>query len=218
MKKYLISLLTLAASITMGAQNISGAPAVSSGSQDGSSLWFSNQHLGTCQVISSITDNATLNIAKDELTQNYKGKAVTFQIAPSLNLGEGYQITPTSIKASQAIGILYGTYELIRLQELGDNAHMTKTEQPAVALRILNHWDNLDGSIERGYAGKSIWKWEDIKLDKNGKTRSISSSLHNRLITYARANASLGINGSVLNNVNASPKMKIGRASCRERV
>lgn len=76
-----------------------------------------------------------------------------------------------------------------------------------MGLRILNHWDNLDGSIERGYAGKSIFKWEEIKLGKNGKGGSISKSLHDRLITYARANASLGINGSVLNNVNASPKM-----------
>ena len=84
---------------------------------------------------------------------------------------------------------------------------MNKTKKPAVKLRILNHWDNLDGSVERGYAGKSIWKWDDIKLDKNGKAKSISSALHDRLITYARANASLGINGSVLNNVNASPKM-----------
>ena len=57
------------------------------------------------------------------------------------------------------------------------------------------------------YAGKSIFKWEEIKLGKNGKGGSISKSLHDRLITYARANASLGINGSILNNVNASPKM-----------
>ena len=202
MKKYLISLLALATSIIMQAQ-----VAPSAASQEGSALWLSNQNLGTCQVSGADSDNATLAIAKDELSKNYKGKAVTFQIDPSLNLGEGYQITPTSIKASQAIGILYGAYELIRLQALGDADNMNKTEKPAVKLRILNHWDNLDGSIERGYAGKSIWKWADIKLDKSGKAKSISKNLHDRLITYARANASLGINGSVLNNVNASPKM-----------
>ena len=202
MKKYLISLLALATSIIMQAQ-----VAPSAASQDGSALWLSNQNLGTCQVSGDDSDNATLAIAKDELSKNYKGKAVTFQIDPSLNLGEGYQITPTSIKASQAIGILYGAYELIRLQALGDADNMNKTKKPAVKLRILNHWDNLDGSVERGYAGKSIWKWEDIKLDKSGKAKSISKNLHDRLITYARANASLGINGSVLNNVNASPKM-----------
>ena len=114
--------------------------------------------------------------------------------------------------------MLYGAYELIRLQNTGEYATHSKsspnyaksideTENPAIKLRILNHWDNLDGSIERGYAGKSIWKWEEIKVGKNGKGGSISKSLHDRLITYARANASLGINGSVLNNVNASPKM-----------
>ena len=114
--------------------------------------------------------------------------------------------------------MLYGAYELIRLQNTdayntgsGNQQNFSKaideTEKPQVGLRILNHWDNLDGSIERGYAGKSIFKWEEIKLGKNGKGGSISKSLHDRLITYARANASLGINGSVLNNVNASPKM-----------
>ena len=145
MKKYLISLLALATSIIMQAQ-----VAASAASQDGSALWLSNQNLGTCQVSGADSDNATLAIAKDELSKNYKGKAVTFQIDPSLNLGEGYQITPTSIKASQAIGILYGAYELIRLQALGDADNMNKTKKPAVKLRILNHWDTLDGSVERG--------------------------------------------------------------------
>ena len=131
--------------------------------------------------------------------------------------GDNIQYEAT-ITASNPIGLLYGAYELIRLQNTdayntgsGNQQNFSKaideTEKPQVGLRILNHWDNLDGSIERGYAGKSIFKWEEIKLGKNGKGGSISKSLHDRLITYARANASLGINGSVLNNVNASPKM-----------
>lgn len=175
-------------------------------------------------------DDATAKIAKQELENNWRGKNVELKIDKSLNLGEGYNIYArpaqqgdniqyeATITASNPIGLLYGAYELIRLQNTdayntgsGNQQSFSKvideTEKPQVGLRILNHWDNLDGSIERGYAGKSIFKWEEIKLGKNGKGGSISKSLHDRLITYARANASLGINGSVLNNVNASPKM-----------
>nr|HRL64831.1 alpha-glucuronidase [Segatella copri] len=175
-------------------------------------------------------DDATAKIAKQELENNWRGKNVELKIDKSLNLGEGYNIYArpaqqgdniqyeATITASNPIGLLYGAYELIRLQNTdayntgsGNQQNFSKaideTEKPQVGLRILNHWDNLDGSIERGYAGKSIFKWEEIKLGKNGKGGSISKSLHDRLITYARANASLGINGSVLNNVNASPKM-----------
>ena len=181
-------------------------------------------------VISQLPDDATAKIAKQELENNWRGKNVELKIDKSLNLGEGYNIYArpaqqgdniqyeATITASNPIGLLYGAYELIRLQNTdayntgsGNQQNFSKaideTEKPKVGLRILNHWDNLDGSIERGYAGKSIFKWEEIKLGKNGKGGSISKSLHDRLITYARANASLGINGSVLNNVNASPKM-----------
>ena len=151
--------------------------------------------------------NATIAIAKNELEAYYKGKDVTLSLNPSINLGEGYQLTANSITASTPQGILYGAYELIRLQQTDGLGQLPLTSKPAVSLRILNHWDNLDGSIERGYAGKSIWKWDDIKTGKGGKGCSISKALHQRLIIYARANASLGINGTVLNNVNASPKM-----------
>lgn len=194
MKKYLISLLALLASFQVQAQN------------DGSLLWLGKQIGGSCQVTTDQASDPTIKIAQKELEQGLKTGNITLHVDSNLNLGEGYQLTASSITASSPIGILYGAYELLRLQNSGEPIN-NKTEIPTVGLRILNHWDNLDGSIERGYAGNSIWKWEDIKLDKNGKAKSISSSLHHRLITYARANASLGINGSVLNNVNASPKM-----------
>lgn len=218
MKKYLILLITVLTSLHVSAQS------------DGSQLWLGKQYANSCQVISQLPNNATAKIAKHELENNWRGKNVELKIDKSLNLGEGYNIyaRPTqqgdniqyeaTITASNPIGLLYGAYELIRLQNTdayntgsGNQQNFSKaideTEKPQVGLRILNHWDNLDGSIERGYAGKSIFKWEEIKLGKNGKGGSISKSLHDRLITYARANASLGINGSVLNNVNASPKM-----------
>lgn len=218
MKKYLILLVTVLTSLHVSAQS------------DGSQLWLGKQYANSCQVISQLPDDATAKIAKQELENNWRGKNVELKIDKSLNLGEGYNIYArpaqqgdniqyeATITASNPIGLLYGAYELIRLQNTdayntgsGNQQNFSKaideTEKPQVGLRILNHWDNLDGSIERGYAGKSIFKWEEIKLGKNGKGGSISKSLHDRLITYARANASLGINGSVLNNVNASPKM-----------
>lgn len=218
MKKYLILLITVLTSLHVSAQS------------DGSQLWLGKQYANSCQVISQLPDDATAKIAKQELENNWRGKNIELKIDKSLNLGEGYNIYArpaqqgdniqyeATITASNPIGLLYGAYELIRLQNTdayntgsGNQQNFSKaidkTEKPQVGLRILNHWDNLDGSIERGYAGKSIFKWEEIKLGKNGKGGSISKSLHDRLITYARANASLGINGSVLNNVNASPKM-----------
>ena len=218
MKKYLILLFTVLTSLHVSAQS------------DGSQLWLGKQYANSCQVISQLPNDATAKIAKQELENNWRGKNVELKIDKALNLGEGYNIYArpaqqgdniqyeATITASNPIGLLYGAYELIRLQNTdaynsgsGKQQNFSKaideTEKPQVGLRILNHWDNLDGSIERGYAGKSIFKWEEIKLGKNGKGGSISKSLHDRLITYARANASLGINGSVLNNVNASPKM-----------
>ena len=218
MKKYLILLFTVLTSLHVSAQS------------DGSQLWLGKQYANSCQVISQLPDDATAKIAKQELENNWRGKNVELKIDKTLNLGEGYHLYArpaqqgdniqyeATITASNSIGLLYGAYELIRLQNTdayntgsGNQQNFSKaideTEKPQVGLRILNHWDNLDCSIERGYAGKSIFKWEEIKLGKNGKGGSISKSLHDRLITYARANASLGINGSVLNNVNASPKM-----------
>ena len=218
MKKYLILLFTVLTSLHVSAQS------------DGSQLWLGKQYANSCQVISQLPADATAKIAKQELENNWRGKNVELKIDKSLNLGEGYNIYArpaqqgdniqyeATITASNPIGLLYGAYELIRQQNTdayntgsGNQQNFSKaideTEKPKMGLRILNHWDNLDGSIERGYAGKSIFKWEEIKLGKNGKGGSISKSLHDRLITYARANASLGINGSVLNNVNASPKM-----------
>ena len=218
MKKYLIFLFTVLTSLHVSAQS------------DGSQLWLGKQYANSCQVISQLPNDATAKIAEQELENNWRGKNVELKIDKALNLGEGYHLYArpaqqgdniqyeATITASNPIGLLYGAYELIRLQNTdayntgsGNQQNFSKaideTEKPQVGLRILNHWDNLDGSIERGYAGKSIFKWEEIKLGKNGKGGSISKSLHDRLITYARANASLGINGSVLNNVNASPKM-----------
>ena len=112
---------------------------------------------------------------------------VVENIDPTMPDDDGYRINGHTITARTKMGLLYGRYALLR-GEQGES-------HPFYKLRILNHWDNLDGSIERGYAGKSILWNNDIVID------------HKKIEAYAEANASIGINGTVLNNVNASPKM-----------
>ena len=120
-------------------------------------------------------------------------KDITLKIDPSMPDDDGYRISGRTVTARTELGLLYGRYALLR-GEQGES-------HPYFKLRILNHWDNLDGSIERGYAGKSIF-W-DLTSDK--KEPAVIN--RERIERYAEANASVGINGTVLNNVNASPKM-----------
>jgi alpha-glucuronidase len=91
-------------------------------------------------------------------------------------------------------GVLYGAFHLIRLmQTRGSLASLRIAESPAFDVRILNHWDNLNRSVERGYAGPSIWEWD-----------LLPGTVSPRYKDYARANAAVGINAAVLNNVNAN--------------
>lgn len=184
---------------------------------DGYKLWLGNWNTSnnaSTKIVSN-QESPTINIAKAELRNGWKlNDSVRLVLDKKLNLGDGYRLvakckekgyTSATIYASKDIGLLYGAYELLRLQNTQvistgnslnidhDEKSIDKTEKPAFALRLLNHWDNLDGSIERGYAGESIFEW--FHLDEK------------RIRDYARANASIGINGSVLNNVNASPKI-----------
>jgi alpha-glucuronidase len=101
----------------------------------------------------------------------------------------------TAIVGNDDIGVLYGSFRFLRLLQTGHPATaLDLRDQPRVKLRVLDHWDNLDGSVERGYAGGSIWDWWKLP-----------GYLDPRYTDYARANASIGINGTVLNNVNADP-------------
>jgi alpha-glucuronidase len=114
---------------------------------------------------------------------------------------EGFLIRSTKIGPHRAtviasrseVGALYGTFHFLRLLQIGDPVdHLDVKKRPRFARRILNHWDNLDGSIERGYAGQSLWLWPELP-----------ARVDPRILDYGRANASLGLNGTVLNNVNA---------------
>jgi len=106
------------------------------------------------------------------------------------------------IAANTDIGALYGTFEFLRLIKTTNFslASLNITEIPSYQHRLLNHWDNLDGTIERGYAGHSLWKWQQLP-----------DTLSPRYAEYAKANASIGINGTVLNNVNARPEILTAR-------
>jgi alpha-glucuronidase len=119
--------------------------------------------------------------------------------------GEGYTLKSVGIygkktliiAANKDIGLLYGSFHLLRLiqtRQSLENLDIVST--PKIHYRLLNHWDNLDGTVERGYAGTSLWKWD-----------SLPQIIDRRYYDYARANASIGINGTVLNNVNANPNI-----------
>ncbi|MBP3285477.1 MAG: alpha-glucuronidase [Prevotella sp.] len=163
--------------------------------EDGHRLWLRQKPVHMAQV-EAPAGSPTISIAKDELENYYQGSHVMLRIDPSLPDDEGFVLNGNddqlTITAHREIGLLYGAYEALRLQAT-DVLIKDEQQHPKFKLRLLNHWDNLDGSIERGYAGESIFEW--FKLDEQ------------LIREYARANASIGINGSVLNNVNASPKM-----------
>jgi alpha-glucuronidase len=180
-------------------------------------------------------DNATRRIVSDELRAGFPalrihemadlsevtagallvGTPQSMPVLAELGLGdslasvgaEGFVIRSTALRgrevtviaANSDTGLLYGAFHFLRLLRTTTADHAPArfdvVEKPRFALRLLNHWDNLDGSIERGYAGKSLWNWEELP-----------GRIDPRLADYARANASLGLNGSVLNNVNATAR------------
>ncbi len=122
---------------------------------------------------------------------------------PLQDLGdEGYVIKsitqngkrPIAIAANSDVGVLYGTYHFLRLLQTEQPIDaLDISAKPKLGIRVLNHWDNLNGTVERGYAGPSLWDWHKLP-----------DYLDPRYTDYARANASIGINGTVLTNVNAN--------------
>ena len=156
--------------------------------EDGSRLWLRFEGSNQANV------TGVSGTAMEELKQNWQGGPVVLKRKKSMTK-DAYTITnnggKTIITASDDAGMLYGAFHLLRLQQMGkDISNLNISEKPAYQLRILNHWDNPNGTVERGFAGKSIF----LNFDAE------------RLKIYARANASIGINGTVLNNVNAKPE------------
>ncbi len=129
-----------------------------------------------------------------DLNQDEGAEVISLSLRPGFH-PEGYKISgngeKVTVEASDENGILYGCFELIRQLSLGTQTQELSIEKsPAIPLRMLNHWDNMDGSIERGYSGNSFF------FEKN------EILVDDRIRTYARLLASVGINGTVINNVN----------------
>ena len=213
--------------------------------EDGHRLWLRYDTLNKAKVTLAIppavrgghenVTTPTIDIAVRELQMFSSAEQVILRIDKSLPDDEGFTFSidngrSFTIRAHNDIGLLYGAYQLLEMEGVGFRSwgHMPiifNHDAPFYKLRLLNHWDNLDGSIERGYAGESIF-WSDSPIENSelgienydytegnmkgvqGNHNSELSIVNSQLIEeYARANASIGINGSVLNNVNASPKM-----------
>jgi alpha-glucuronidase len=171
--------------------------------EDGHGLWLRQSDAKPVTVLCK-KSSPTLDIAKKELLNGWLGAPnalVSLSIGGDKSVkGDGFRIFPNEIRANTDLGILYGVYELLRMQKIGQRI-VEKVCNPSFSIRILNHWDNMDGSIERGYAGESIF-W------RKGDNALVTTADDIRLWQeYARANASVGINATVLNNVNASHLM-----------
>ena len=179
---------------------------------DGYRLWLRYDQLSAQRIKSIVVEgkSATFDSIRHELSQvpvrDSGDASVVVKIGSDAELKklgpEGYRIRTIRdgnrdvirITSTTDIGALYGTFHFLRLLQTGQPIDRLQLDQkPAFKLRLLNHWDNLDRSIERGYAGKSLWKWDDLPGEVDPRLRD-----------YARVNASIGINGAVLNNVNAS--------------
>jgi alpha-glucuronidase len=216
--KNLIRSLCVAACLMAGATSQAWA-------EDGYDLWLRYRPLPAAQrpaapAIAPSADTPTLKIARAELERGLGGllgpapasdaggtiligtpagsPAVAALNLPLKGAGdEGYLIRTvgktTVIAGNSDIGVLHGVFHYLRLvQTVSDTSKLDILSAPKVRHRLLNHWDNLDGTVERGYAGASLWDWWKLPDYKDP-----------RYVDYARANASIGINGAVLNNVNA---------------
>lgn len=187
---------------------LAAAP-VATRAEDGSRLWL-RQSADRHAQVTAPKHTPTLDIAVGELQRSWKGMPVSLVLKKDKRLGkEGFSIRREGEKviltSPSESGLLYAAYHLLRLQETtflgGEPGAVPEAlaneivEVPGYDLRILNHWDNLDSTVERGYSGSSLWNWEELPV------------LSPRYEVYARANASIGINAMVVNNVNASPKI-----------
>jgi alpha-glucuronidase len=193
--------------------------------EDGYDLWLRYKpveasartaYAARAAAIAPVADTPTLKVARAELERGLTGLVgkpataaagsrdgvIQLTVAPQKDLGdEGYRIRTTAVNgkrstviaASRDIGVLYGVFRYLELIQTRQSVEtLDIASVPKVKLRMLNHWDNLNRTVERGYSGQSIFDWWRLP-----------GHVDPRMVDYARANASLGINGTVLNNVNA---------------
>ena len=159
--------------------------------------------LGEAKQTRNSVDQNTIIVARINDLPSETADQLKHQAA-ELN-SEGFLIRTVPVKAEKQIvitaqtesGLLYGVFQFIRLlQTYRDISNLNIVSAPKIQIRVLNHWDNLDRTIERGYAGFSLWDWQKLP-----------DYIQPYYIEYARANASIGINGTVLNNVNANAQI-----------
>lgn len=168
--------------------------------QDAHDLWLDDRKPYPVKV--KVTEKSSLlSTAEKELKAGWSGlPGATVELVLKEDKAiweDGFRIAGDRIEATTESGILYGVFEVLRRQKT-EALPEEGIVNPSYKRRLLNHWDNLDGSVERGYAGRSIfWKGKD--------SLAVTAEDRERWTEYARANASIGINGSVVNNVNASP-------------
>ena len=180
MKRIMISALMLLVAVWCVAATVN---------EDGSRLWLRMEKSNAAATVTGVKGTAMT-----ELKSFWQGGPVVLKRQKGMP-ADAYAIKSeggkTVITAANDAGLLYGAFHLLRLQQTGQaTTGLDIREQPAYDLRILNHWDNPNGTVERGFAGHSIFLNPDPE----------------RMKQYARANASIGINGTVLNNVNAKPE------------
>ncbi|MFM1913540.1 MAG: hypothetical protein RIR51_1383 [Bacteroidota bacterium] len=186
---------------------------------DGYSLWLKftpienpEKYSQYCQSIgSNWPESPIILTAQKELSSGLKGmlgkipkiqktgSSILFDIDKNIRQ-DGFKIIEKEerivISSSNEKGILYGSFELLKQIKLGKELEkLNLKSEPKIKFRMLNHWDNVLGTIERGYAGSSLWKWYELPENKDI-----------RYTDYARANASIGINAVSVNNVNASAR------------
>ncbi|PVM90561.1 alpha-glucuronidase family glycosyl hydrolase [Caulobacter endophyticus] len=199
--------------------------------EDGHDLWLryrpveagaAGVYRASAGTIAPVADTPALTVARAELERGLAGllgerrdgggeillgtprsspRIATLNLPLEAAGAEGYRIrtlieggrSVTVIAANTDVGVLHGVYRYLALiQTRQPIDRLDLVDAPKVRYRLLNHWDNLDRSVERGYAGQSIWDWWRLPDVRDP-----------RYVDYARANASIGINGAVLNNVNA---------------
>ncbi len=168
--------------------------------ENGHNLWLRNQHALSVRVVCT-KNTPTIAVARQELQQSWQGVAnasVVLSVKPDKTIkGDGFRLSENGVQANSDLGVLYGVYELLRRQQTGETIK-PELINPSYERRVLDHWDNQNGTIERGYAGRSVF-WRNSK-----DSLAVTEADRKLWREYARANASVGINGSVLNNVNAN--------------
>jgi len=172
--------------------------------ESGYDAWLRYSSSGSAPVITVLGNSAVLESARQELLRGFRtprAQAIVLGGAAANLKPDGYELKTAGgkivITGADDPGVLYGAFALLRKVALGESiADLDEKSEPRVPVRWVNHWDNLDGTIERGYGGRSIF-WD------NGASRADLA----RVNDYGRMLASLGINGTSINNVNVNPRI-----------